>query len=200
MSLPLPLVRLIEELSKLPSIGKKSAQRLAYSLLLGSDSNAQALASAILDAKSEIRSCKQCFSLTDAELCAICTNTKRNQEIICVVEDPRNIVTIENSGIYDGLFHVLQGAISPVGGISPDKLRIGELEQRINGSQIKELILATNPTMEGEATAHYLTDLFQDQVAVISRIARGIPVGSDMEFADVTTLSRAFEGRTLFTK
>ncbi len=199
MILPHPMMRLIDELSKLPSIGRKSAQRLTYALLLGPDSNAQALADAIIDAKLKIKSCRKCFSFTSEELCGICRNPKRDQQIICVVEDPRNIVTIENSGIFNGLFHVLQGAISPVNGISPEKLRIQELEQRVKEAPVNELILATNPTMEGEATAHYLTDLFQDEIAVISRIARGIPVGSDMEFADTTTLTRAFEGRTLFT-
>jgi recombination protein RecR len=191
---------LIEELAKLPGIGKKSAQRLAYALLLRPELNAEALSQAIINARSKIRSCKSCFSLTDGETCQICSDLKRNQKIICVVEDPKNIITIENSGVYHGLYHVLQGVISPVKGISPEKLKIYELEQRVKKLSIHELILATNPTMEGEATAHYLTNLFQGKVEVISRIARGIPIGSDMEFADATTLSRAFEDRTLFSQ
>ncbi|PCI24985.1 MAG: recombination protein RecR [SAR324 cluster bacterium] len=199
MKLPLPLIQLIEELAKLPSIGKKSAKRLAFSLLLRPEQEALALAEAIVKAREQIRSCSQCFGLTDADLCAICSDPRRDQEILCVVEDPRNIFTIESSGIFKGLYHVLQGAISPIHGIPPEKLRIEELHQRVRLDSIQELILATNPTLEGEATAHYLTELFKENVPTISRIARGMPVGGDLEFTDATTLSRAFEGRTVFS-
>ncbi|MBU2511859.1 recombination mediator RecR [bacterium] len=200
MNLPDSLNQLIEELAKLPGIGRKTAKRLAFSIILKSDQEAKALAIAITNAKSSIRSCRICFGLADGEICQICSDPKRNTDIICVVEDPRNIFTIENSNVYHGVYHVLQGAISPFQGISPDKLRITELEQRVQEMHPKELILSTNPTLEGEATAHYLVDMFKDKVPVITRIARGMPAGSDLEFADVNTLARAFEGRTDYLK
>ncbi len=198
MNLPLSLLQLIDELSKLPGIGKKTAKRLAFSLLLRSEQESTALADAIVNAKKNIRNCSICFGLTDQEICLICSDQRRNHDIICVVEDPRNVFTIENSNVFHGVYHVLQGAISPLQGISPNKLKIAELEERIYKNNIKELILSTNPTLEGEATAHYLVDLFKDKVKVITRIARGMPAGGDLEFADANTLARAFEGRTDF--
>ncbi len=200
MNLPLPLLQLIDELAKLPGIGKKTAKRLSFSLLLRSDENALALANSIVNAKKNIKSCSICFSLTDQKICSICSDPKRDSNIICVVEDPRNIFTIENSNIFNGIYHVLQGAISPLQGVSPEKLKIVELQDRIDKGNIKELILSTNPTLEGEATAHFLMDLFKDRVPLISRIARGMPAGGDLEFADVNTLARAFEGRTSFSR
>lgn len=199
MNLPGPLSQLIAELSKLPSIGQKSAKRLAFSLLLRHEEEALSLAEAIVNARTRIGSCSRCFGMTDQDICQICSDPGRSQDTLCVVEDARNIFTIENSGIYRGLYHVLEGAISPIHGISPDKLKIEELEQKVRDESIQELILATNPTLEGEATAHYLTELFKDRVPTISRIARGMPAGSDLEFADTTTLARAFEGRTVFS-
>jgi recombination protein RecR len=194
--LPLSLEQLIQELSKLPSIGRKTAKRLAFSILEKPDREAHHLAEAIVQAKQNISSCNICYGLSEETVCSICANPKRNQDIICIVEEPKNIYTIEKGGFYFGVYHVLHGAISPIHGVSPDHLKIRELESRIQNTAPKEVIIATNPTIEGEATAHYLTDLLQDRVNIISRIARGIPSGSDMEFADSVTLTRAFEGRT----
>ncbi len=200
MNLPESLNQLIEELAKLPGIGRKTAKRLAFSIILKTDPEAEALAASISNAKSIIKPCKICYGLADGEICQICSDPKRNTNVICVVEDPRNVFTIENSNVYHGVYHVLQGAISPFQGISPDKLKIAELEQRVKEVCPKELILSTNPTLEGEATAHYLVDLFKDKVPVITRIARGMPAGSDLEFADANTLARAFEDRTDYAK
>jgi len=200
MNLPKSLLQLIDELAKLPGIGKKTAKRLAFSLLLRPEEDAYALANAIANARGNIKTCTVCFGFSDEDICAICADNKRNHELICVVEDPRNIFTIENCSVYNGVYHVLQGAISPLQGISPDKLRITELESRLTDSQVKELIISTNPTLEGEATAHYLTDILKDKVPAITRIARGMPSGGDLEFADANTLARAFEGRRAFSE
>lgn len=199
MNLPISLLQLIDELAKLPGIGKKTAKRLAFSLLLRPEDDAMALASAITNAREKILTCSICFGFSDEPVCSICSDSRRNHEIICVVEDPRNVFTIENCSVYNGVYHVLQGAISPLQGISPDKLKIVELHNRLKKQTVKELIISTNPTLEGEATAHYLTDMLKDQVPVITRIARGMPTGGDLEFADINTLARAFEGRTAFT-
>jgi recombination protein RecR len=200
MNLPQPISQLIDELAKLPGIGTKTAKRLAFSILLKPGDEANALAFAITQAKKTVKSCSVCFGFTDTDICQICSDPRRNREMICVVEDPRNIFTIENSNVFHGVYHVLQGAISPMHGISPDKLRIAELEHRLASGSIKELILSTNPTLEGEATAHYLVDLFKDKVHTITRIARGMPAGADLEFADSNTLTRAFEGRTNYNQ
>ena len=198
MELPVSLIQLIDEFSKFPGIGRKTAKRLAFSLLQRSEEDSTALARAIVNAKEKIHYCTTCFGFSEDETCSICSSGRREHSVICVVEDPKNIFTIENSGVFTGVYHVLHGAISPMQGIYPDMLKINELTARIEEQSIDELILATNPTIEGEATAHFLTDMFKDKVAVITRIARGIPSGSDMEFADSSTLSRAFEGRTVF--
>ena len=160
MNLPLALEQLIAELAKMPGIGKKTAKRLAFSLLLRPEKESLMLADSILNARKKIKNCSLCFGFSEAEFCSICSSGRRNHRIICVVEDPRNIYTIENAGIFDGVYHVLQGAISPLQGISPEKLRIHELSERITAGRVQELILATNPTIEGEATAHYLTDVY----------------------------------------
>lgn len=194
--LPNSLEQLIQELSKLPSIGRKTAKRLAFSILAKSDNEAHHLAESIIQAKRNISSCDVCYGLSEETICSICANPKRTRDIICIVEEPKNIYTIERGNFYNGVYHVLHGAISPIHGVSPDHLKIRELVSRIDRGAPKEIIIATNPTIEGEATAHYLTDLFRNRVNVISRIARGIPSGSDMEFADAVTLTRAFEGRT----
>ena len=196
MNLPQPILQLIEELAKLPGVGRKTAKRLAFSILLKPDEESTALAKAITTAKLTIRSCSICHGFSDSEICQICSDPRRVKDVICVVEDPRNIFTIENSNVFQGVYHVLQGAISPLHGISPDKLKIAELVQRVEKGNIAELILSTNPTLEGEATAHYLVDLFKDKVNKITRIARGMPAGADLEFADSNTLARAFEGST----
>ncbi len=184
MNLPQPLNQLIEELAKLPGIGKKTAKRLAFSIILKPNQESEALANSILSAKHLIKPCGTCFGFSESETCQICSDPRRNKDIVCVVEDPRNIFTIESSNVFNGVYHVLQGAISPLQGISPEKLRIRELEERIRKSDVKELILSTNSTLEGEATANYLVDLFKEKVAKITRIARGMPAGSDLEFAD----------------
>lgn len=199
MNLPISLIQLIDELAKLPGIGKKTAKRLAFSLLLKPEQDALALAESIVRARESIRNCSCCFGFSDQEICEICSDPRRDHDVICVVEDPRNIFTIENSHIYTGVYHVLQGAISPLQGITPDSLKIAELHDRIEQHQIRELVISTNPTLEGEATAHYLMDLFKEMVPVITRIARGMPAGGDLEFADSNTLARAFEGRTPFS-
>lgn len=196
MNLPSPLNQLIEELAKLPGIGKKTAKRLAFSILLKSEQESEALANAILRAKQKIKHCSCCFGFSESDICQICSDSRRTDEVICVVEDPRNIFTIEASNIFNGVYHVLQGAISPLQGVSPEKLRIRELEERVEKGGVRELILSTNSTLEGEATANYLVDLFKGKVDRVTRIARGMPAGADLEFADSKTLARAFEGRT----
>ena len=194
--LPASLEQLVQELSKLPSIGRKTAKRLAFSILEKPEAETRSLAESIIQAKRNISTCNICYGLSEETVCTICNSTKRNQKTICIVEEPKNIYTIEKGNFYYGLYHVLHGAISPIHGVSPDHLRIKELEARVINTDVQEIIIATNPTIEGEATAHYLTDLLKDRVKIISRIARGIPSGSDMEFADSVTLTRAFEGRT----
>jgi recombination protein RecR len=198
MNLPHPITQLIEELAKLPGIGKKTAKRLAFAIIFKADQEAEALANSITNAKERIKTCSLCHGFSDNEICSICSDPKRNREIICVVEDPRNVFTIESTHIFTGVYHVLQGAISPLQGISPDKLRIRELEKRVENEKVRELILSTNSTLEGDATAHFLVNIFKDKVEKISRIARGMPAGADLEFADSNTLARAFEGRTDF--
>jgi len=196
MNIPLPMTQLIEELSKLPGVGKKSAKRLAFSLLMRPEQDARALAESIINARNRIHNCSRCFGFSDGEICGICSDPSRDHDFICVVEDPRNVFSIENSHVFTGVYHVLQGAISPLHGITPDDLRIAELRERIQHQKIRELVISTNPTLEGEATAHYLLDQFKNLVPIITRIARGMPAGGDLEFADASTLTRAFEGRT----
>ncbi len=197
-----PLARLIEELSKLPTVGPKTAQRLAFHLLSMSQQDAEALATAILDAKSRIRHCSICGNITEADPCAICTSPRRDQSVICVVEDPRDIAAVERIREFTGLYHVLQGAISPLDGIGPDDLRIAELLQRVApheggqaGGAVREVIVATNPRVEGEATALYLSKVLKPLGVRVTRIAHGLPVGGDLEYADEVTLARALEGR-----
>jgi len=195
---PPSLLRLIEELSKLPSVGKKSAKRLAFHLLNQPKDTPLALARAIEEAMRQIDHCPTCFGLAEGGVCGLCSNPKRTLGQLCVVEEARNIFTIEASHVFFGLYHVLGGSISPLSGRYPEDLRISELEARVAQGQIKELIIATNPTLEGEATAHYLTDLFANSQVKVSRIARGMPSGGDLEFADPATLAQAFEDRSPF--
>jgi recombination protein RecR len=190
-----PLVRLIEELSKLPTVGPKTAQRLAFHMLSMPAEDAEALAAAILEAKRRIRSCSVCANLTEADPCAICTSPKRDRTVICVVETPRDLAAMERTREFTGLYHVLQGAISPLDGIGPDDLRIAELLQRIGTGEVREVIVATNPRVEGEATALYLSKVLKPLGVRVTRIAHGLPVGGDLEYADEVTLARALEGR-----
>ncbi len=190
-----PIDHLIEALSRLPGIGKKTASRLAFHILRSSPLEAQELAKAISDVKEKIRLCSICFNLTDEVPCRICQDERRSQEALCVVEGPNDLIAIENTGVFNGRYHVLHGAISPLEGIGPDNLRIKELMERLQREKICEVILATNPTVEGGATALYLTDLIKSLNIKVTRIAYGIPMGSEIEYSDGMTLSKALEGR-----
>lgn len=190
-----PISSLIEELSRLPGIGGKSAQRLAFYIINMPDENARSLANSILKVKENIKYCSVCCNLTDTDICPICSNPKRDKNTIMVVEDPRDMAAYEKTKEYKGLYHVLHGAISPINGITPSDLKIKELIQRLGDEEIKEVIVATNPNVEGEATAMYLSRLIKPLGIVVSRIAHGVPVGGDLEYVDEVTLSRALEGR-----
>ena len=189
-----PLERLIEAFRKLPGIGAKSAQRLAFHVLRSSRENAQALADALLEVKDTIRLCSICFNITDTDPCVICADDDRDRSQICVVEEPHNLVAIEKSG-FRGLYHVLHGSIAPLRGLGPDDLKIGPLLQRLRDGSVKEVILATNPNVEGEATAVYLSRLLKPLGVRATRIALGLPVGSELEYADEVTVGKAIEGR-----
>jgi len=186
---------LIAQLTKLPGIGRKSAQRLAFFILTMPHNDAKAIASAIADVKEKARFCSACFNITDIDPCIICSDPSRDKGKICVVEEPSNIIAIERTKSFDGTYHVLLGALSPLDGITPDKLKIEELIKRIQLNSIKEMILATNPNTKGEMTAKYIHDLISPLNIKITRIAYGLPIGSDIEFADEVTLSKAIEGR-----
>ena len=190
-----PVVRLIEEFYKLPGIGPKSAQRLTYYLLRMPASEAQALAAAILDVKEKISFCSICQNVTDVIPCRICASGQRDRSFICVVEEPLDILAIERTRAYRGLYHVLHGVISPMDGIGPEDLKIEELLQRLRSGAVQEVILATNPNLEGEATAMYLGRILSHLVPRVTRLARGLPMGGDLEYADDVTLARALEGR-----
>ena len=190
-----PIDRLIEALTRLPGIGKKTASRLAFHILRSSLSDAQELARSILDVKEKIRLCSVCFNLTDDDPCQICQNPNRSREILCVVEGPNDLMAIENTGEYGGTYHVLHGTISPLEGVGPEDIKIKELIERLKKEKISEVILATNPTVEGGATALYLTDLLRPLGIRMTRIAYGIPVGGEIEYADGMTLLKALEGR-----
>ena len=187
--------KLVTELNKLPGIGPKSAQRLAFYILNGTMEDAEKLAKAIFEARKSILSCSICSNLTDTNPCVICSNASRDNSVLCVVEDPRDVAAIERSREFRGLYHVLRGVISPMDGVGPDDLTIGELLQRIQQGNFREMVLATNPSVEGEATAMYVAKLVQPLGVKVTRIAHGIPVGGDLEYADEITLARAFEGR-----
>jgi len=190
-----PVARLIEEFHKLPGVGPKSAQRLTYHLLRMPVAEAKALAEAILDVKERITFCSVCQNVTESNPCRICASDRRDRSIICVVEEPLDILALERSGSYQGLYHVLHGAISPMDGIGPEDLKIAELLSRLRDGVVTEVILATNPNLEGEATAMYLTRLLRPLGPKVTRLARGLPVGGDLEYADDVTLTRAIEGR-----
>ena len=189
------LARLIQELNRLPGIGPKSAQRLAYYLIRLPNEEALALANAIIAVKSNILFCNQCQNLTDSSPCSICAEPQRNQEQICIVEDPMDVLALERTHAFRGLYHVLHGVISPLNGVGPDKLKLKELFNRLTQEDVKELIIATNPTLEGEATAMYIRRHLAGQELKITHLARGLPVGGSLEYTDDLTLSRAFQGR-----
>jgi recombination protein RecR len=190
-----PLARLINEFKRLPGIGQKSAQRIAFHIMRASRDDAGQLAQSILDVKDKLRMCVVCNNISDAELCQYCRDPQRDQTVVCVVEDPNNIVGVEVTRQFNGLYHVLGGALSPLRGIGPEQLRIKSLVDRIARGDLAEIIVATNPTVEGEATAVYLSKLLKPLGMKVTRIAMGVPVGSDLEFADEVTMWKAMEGR-----
>lgn len=186
---------LITELTKLPGIGRKTAQRLAFFILTMSEESARGIAMAIIDVKEKARFCSRCFNITDSELCEICRDELRDRTKICVVEEPSNILVVERAKTFNGLYHVLFGSISPIDGITPDKLKIAELVERVRLDSVSEVILATNPNTKGEITAQYIKEVLNPLNVKVTRIAYGLPIGSDIEFADEVTLSKALEGR-----
>lgn len=195
MQIAEPLLRAIEELSKLPGIGKKTAQRLALFLLKSSEEDVNKLIQSMLELKTKLHYCKRCYNLAMDELCEICTSSKRNQEILCVVEEASDIIAIERTNEYNGLYHVIGGVLSPLSGIGAEDLKIRELLKRFENESIKEVILALNPDTEGETTSLYLAKLIKPIVPNVTRIARGLPIGGDLEFADEATIGRAMLNR-----
>jgi recombination protein RecR len=190
-----PMARLIDELKKLPGIGSKTAQRLAFHILRSNDEDAEALAAAVRDVKANLRLCSICNNITDVDPCVYCTSATRNQRLVCVVEEPTNIASIEKTKHFNGVYHVLHGLISPLHGVGPEQLRIANLMRRVDDEQVDEVIIATNPTIEGEATATYLSGRLRRAGLRVTRIATGIPVGSDIEYADEITMLKSIEGR-----
>jgi recombination protein RecR len=190
--------RLVQELNKLPGVGPKSAQRLAFYLLRAPDEQTKMLADAILSVKQKTKLCSTCFNITDTDPCPICRNPQRDRSLVCIVEQPQDILALEHTKSYNGLYHVLHGAISPTEGIGTGDIRINELMERLKGGAITEVILATNPTLEGEQTAMYLNKLIPPLGIKVTRLARGLPFGTELEYADDVTLTRAMEGRQEF--
>jgi recombination protein RecR len=189
-----PVQRLISELTKLPGIGQRTAQRLAFHILRSDDEDAAALADAVREVKEKVGLCELCFNLAEGPRCRICDDERRDRSLICVVEEPADVIPIERTHEYRGLYHVLGGALSPIDGIDPEDLKIGELVERVEGGEVREVVLATNPTTTGEATAIHVAELLRGKVS-ITRLASGLPVGADLEHADEVTLGRAFAGR-----
>ena len=189
------MARLIDELKKLPGIGGKTAQRLAFHILRASDEDAEVLADAIRQVKASLHLCSVCSNITDIDPCVYCSSPTRNQRLVCVVEEPTNIAAIEKTRSYNGVYHVLHGTLSPLHGIGPEHLRLATLAQRVERGEVDELIIATNPTVEGEATAIYIQRMLKTSPVRMTRIATGIPAGSDIEYADEVTMAKALEGR-----
>jgi recombination protein RecR len=195
---PRPVETLIEELGRLPGVGPRTAERLAFHILKSDPARAASLGAAVDGLHAGVRSCKTCFNFSEAEECEVCTSLSRSRNVIAVVEEPFDVVAIEKTGLYQGLYHVLGGVISPVDGISPDHLEIASLERRLASGDIEEVILATNPSLEGESTAMYIRQLLEPTGIRVTRLARGLPVGGDLEYADQITLGRALQGRQTF--
>jgi recombination protein RecR len=187
--------KLINELTKLPGIGRKTAQRLAFFILTMSEEDAKGISKAISEVKEKARFCNECFNITENEVCDICSNTVRDRSKLCVVEEPCNILVIERSKCFNGLYHVLLGALSPIDGMTPEKLKIKELIRRVEKNSLQEIIIATNPNTKGEMTAQYIRDILKPYNIKVTRIAYGLPIGGDIEFADEATLGKAIEGR-----
>lgn len=190
-----PMARLIDELKKLPGVGAKSAQRMAFHILRSHEEDAEALAAAVRDVKRSLHLCSVCNNITDVDPCVFCTSATRNQRLVCVVEEPTNIGAIEKTRHYNGVYHVLHGSISPLHGVGPEQLRTANLVKRIEAGEVDEVILATNPTVDGEATAVYVAGLIRHGSVRVTRIATGIPAGADIEYADEVTMMKAMEGR-----
>jgi recombination protein RecR len=190
-----PMAQLIDELKKLPGVGSKSAQRMAFHILRASSEDAEALAGAVRNLKEKLHLCSVCNNITDIDPCSYCSSATRNQRLVCVVEEPTNIASVEKTRSYNGVYHVLHGALSPLHGVGPEQLRIQSLLKRIESGAVDEIIIATNPTIEGEATAVHLTGLTKRPGLKVTRIATGIPAGSDIEYADEVTMLKAMEGR-----
>lgn len=190
-----PISRLIEEFSKLPGVGRKTAQRLAFHVINMNMTDVEKLSEALINAKKQIKYCSLCCNITDSSKCNICSNPNRTEDVICVVEDPRDVAAMEKTKEFMGKYHVLHGVISPMDGVGPEMIRIKELLQRLNNETVKEIILATNPTIEGEATAMYISRLIKPLGIKVTRIAHGLPVGGDLEYADEVTIAKALEGR-----
>ncbi len=197
---PEPVLRLIQSFSKLPGIGKKTAERLTLHILHSSEKDARELGNHILELKKSVHLCSVCFSLSDRDICKICSDPSRRADTICVVESPGDIASIENSGVFSGVYHILGGALSPIDGIGPDELRIKELFNRIESGRIKELIIATGTDVEGESTASYIYDRLKNKNISITRIASGIPIGGDLKYVDRMTMQKALQGRYGFKK
>ncbi|MBN1826526.1 MAG: recombination protein RecR [Candidatus Eisenbacteria bacterium] len=189
------LDRLIHELKKLPGVGGKSAARIAYHFLRAPREEVEETARLMVELKERVRPCSRCGNYTEEELCAICSDPRRDESLLCVVEQPGDVALIEGTGAYRGVYHVLHGALSPLEGVRPETLRIGELVERVRSAGVREIVLATNPTVEGDATAFYIAEAVRDLPVSVTRIARGVPVGGEIEFADQVTLARALEGR-----
>ncbi len=194
-SYPRPITTLIQELKRLPGIGQKSAQRIAFHILRGSQPEAEALSRAVADVKDKIHTCKICNNVTDVDPCSFCTSPERSSKVVCVVEEPPNVMAIEKTHEFKGRYHVLMGALSPLQGIGPEQLKIAGLIERVRNGEVQEVILATNPNVEGEATAIYLSKLIRPLGVKVTRIAMGVPVGSELDYADEVTMSKALEGR-----
>jgi recombination protein RecR len=190
-----PIARLLEELERLPGIGPKSAQRIAYWLLTAESADAQRLADSIVEVKRTIHFCPVCFNFAEGDLCDVCADPGRDRSMVCVVEEPRDLVAVDRTGEFRGTYHVLQGVISPLDGVGPERLRVRELIDRLSTGEITEVVIATNPNVEGETTALYLARLIKPLGVKVTRIASGLPVGGDLEYADEVTLGRALEGR-----
>jgi recombination protein RecR len=190
-----PLQKAIDELSKLPAVGKKTAQRLALHILKSDQESVHSLVNSLIDLKDKIRFCGECFNISVDEKCDVCKSAKRDRSIVCIVEEASDVIAIERTNEYNGLYHVLGGVLNPLAGVSPDSLHLKELLERLKHGEIKEIILALNPDAEGDATSLYISKLLKDYPVKISRIARGLPIGGDLEFADAATIGRAFIGR-----